>query len=217
MSNATLGKRTLTVFGGKSDGKTVETSLSDMAAITILGTLKTKFAQDLYSSRAKLTANQMVWVHVLAMEASQKATPQPQPVKLNQAQEKLDMAQIQALFKKAGSKLQWPKVRFQTSEFEFAISLAGGRSKYPGHLHVAQTEADRYFGRITPDGGYVERTAHAEVKAILQEFAADPAGTAAKHGKLTGHCCFCARKLSDQRSLEVGYGQTCSKNYGLPW
>lgn len=216
MSNATLGKRTLTVFGGKSDGKTVETTLADAAAITILGTLKTKFAQDLYSSRAKLTANQMVWVHALAMEASQKTTPQPQPVKLNQAQERLDMAEISALFQRAGSKLQWPKVRFQTSEFEFVISLAGGQSKHPGHLHVAQTEG-RYFGRITPDGGYIERNVHDEVTEILKEFAADPAGTAAKHGKLTGHCCFCAKKLTDDRSLNVGYGKTCSKNYGLPW
>lgn len=215
MSTATLGHRTLTVQGGKSDGKTVVTHLTDAQAITALGSLKSKFAQDLYSSRSKLSANQMVWVHALVLEA--QAPTQPAPQSLTQGQKPLDMTAIHALFQKAGSKLKYPKVRFQTSGFEFAISVAGSSSKYPGHLHVAQTEADRYFGRITPAGDYAERSSHAEVKAILVEFAADPAGTAAKHGKLTGNCCFCARKLSDSRSLSVGYGKTCSENYGLPW
>ena len=37
----------------------------------------------------------------------------------------------------------------------------------------------------------------------------------AKYGKLTGCCCFCNRPLTDARSTEVGYGEICSKKFGV--
>lgn len=40
---------------------------------------------------------------------------------------------------------------------------------------------------------------------------------AAAFGKLTGTCVYCALKLTDERSLSVGYGPTCAANNGLPW
>lgn len=40
---------------------------------------------------------------------------------------------------------------------------------------------------------------------------------AAAFGKLTGQCVYCAQKLTDERSLSVGYGPTCAENNGLPW
>ena len=40
---------------------------------------------------------------------------------------------------------------------------------------------------------------------------------AAAFGALTGRCVFCSRKLTDERSIEVGYGQTCAAREGLPW
>ena len=52
---------------------------------------------------------------------------------------------------------------------------------------------------------------------LLQRLAADPAGVASKYGKMTGRCCFCHLQLTDAKSLAVGYGKTCAKNYGLPW
>lgn len=40
---------------------------------------------------------------------------------------------------------------------------------------------------------------------------------AARLGHLTGRCVFCSRKLTDDRSTEVGYGPICADREGLPW
>ena len=37
------------------------------------------------------------------------------------------------------------------------------------------------------------------------------------YGSRTGRCMFCRRKLSDDRSLAVGYGPDCAKSHFLPW
>ena len=78
-----------------------------------------------------------------------------------------------------------------------------------------------YYGRITQEG---ELFAYPEGKAIEKELTdllgrlgANPSEVASEYGKLTGTCSFCHRKLSDERSKEVGYGATCASNYDLPW
>ena len=38
---------------------------------------------------------------------------------------------------------------------------------------------------------------------------------AAQHGHETGHCCFCNKKLDDEKSVTLGCGPVCAKNYGL--
>lgn len=40
---------------------------------------------------------------------------------------------------------------------------------------------------------------------------------AASFGALTGRCVFCDRELTDERSIEVGYGPVCAERNGLPW
>lgn len=40
---------------------------------------------------------------------------------------------------------------------------------------------------------------------------------AAVFGHNTGHCVFCSRELTDDRSLTVGYGPICAERNGLPW
>lgn len=40
---------------------------------------------------------------------------------------------------------------------------------------------------------------------------------AAKFGHVTGACVFCSRKLTDERSLTVGYGPVCAERESLPW
>lgn len=51
----------------------------------------------------------------------------------------------------------------------------------------------------------------------LKRFAADPATFAAEYGRLTGYCCFCHLTLKSERSVAVGYGPVCARNYRLPW
>lgn len=40
---------------------------------------------------------------------------------------------------------------------------------------------------------------------------------AARFGQVTGICVFCSRKLTDERSITVGYGPVCADREGLPW
>lgn len=40
---------------------------------------------------------------------------------------------------------------------------------------------------------------------------------AARFGHVTGQCVNCGKKLTDERSISVGYGPTCAANNGWPW
>ena len=37
------------------------------------------------------------------------------------------------------------------------------------------------------------------------------------HGKRTGKCIYCRRKLTHNFSLQAGYGPICAEKYHLPW
>lgn len=54
-------------------------------------------------------------------------------------------------------------------------------------------------------------------RLAIESLAADPAQFAAAFGKSTGSCSFCGRGLTDERSVEVGYGPVCADHNGLPW
>lgn len=52
---------------------------------------------------------------------------------------------------------------------------------------------------------------------LLGAFDRDPVHVAARYGRETGECCFCQRRLTDPRSVRVGYGPVCAVTHGLPW
>lgn len=134
--------------------------------------------------------------------------------------------------------MKYPKIHLQTKETKkgakdglpVMIAMSGSRSSRPDTVTV--TDGGSYgeniwYGRITAKGvweqsfrcdTYPERTK--SIVTLLKQLAKDPAKTAAEYGKLTGNCCFCYLPIGqgdDKRSLKVGYGSTCAKNYGLPW
>lgn len=90
-------------------------------------------------------------------------------------------------------------------------------------VYIVDKASDLYLGAVR-DGKFLpsgkaslaasDKTA---LVADLAAMAADPAGKAAAYGHATGCCCFCARELTDQRSIAVGYGPICADHYGLPW
>lgn len=135
-----------------------------------------------------------------------------------------DLTKAIALFDKAKQHLKWPKVVIQAGDVVIKVSVAGDNSKNPGSLNVTSRDGDwqsrLYYGRIGKDGVFFPgRDAHRipTLAEYLKAFAQDPATIAAAYGHLTGHCCFCSRKLDDERSTAVGYGPTCAKHFGLPW
>jgi hypothetical protein len=135
------------------------------------------------------------------------------------------MAGLIAIFKKAAVHLKYPKISLGLDEnTPVVFALAGSRSQAPGSVNVTDGKPfgqNKWYGRVSPEGTWeIGRSPHEElpqVGELLEKMSNDPAATAAEYGRLTGNCCFCNRKLKDERSTNVGYGRTCAGHYGLPW
>lgn len=98
------------------------------------------------------------------------------------------------------------------------LYLAGPRSKYHGQIMVVDTDTDDWQGRIDETGRmWHSRSCLDRNVTVLLDLEANPAEAAARHGHATGNCCFCARDLTDPRSVTVGYGPICAGKWGLPW
>lgn len=122
-------------------------------------------------------------------------------------------------FDAAALKLKTPRVRLAFGEHEVQLSRAGRESRNPGCVYV-KVEGE-YAGKIDRTGRLqlndFGRTFESDLRAVLAAFDADPEGEARAYGKLIGTCCFCAHKLTDSRSVEVGYGPECAQKWDLPW
>lgn len=173
-----------------------------------------EFAQSLidqFVSRG-LSAKQLPWVQRLVVRATTPAT------------EIGDVAGVLELMSKAGPR---GKIVIRASEkLTIRLSVSGEQSRFPGTVAVTSVQQGdgyrNFYGRICKDGTFVPgRDATADnlpsIVAILRRLAADPAGTACEHGKLTGNCCFCSLPLTDGFSVDAGYGPICAKKYSLPW
>lgn len=119
-------------------------------------------------------------------------------------------------------RLKFPKIRLMDQDgLVIVLTIAGQKSRNPGTVNVTDAGSwqDRaWYGRIRLDGQFEPSQRCASgVAELLQAFAADPEGVAAAYGRLSGHCCFCSAELTDDRSIEVGYGPVCAKHYGLAW
>ncbi len=128
------------------------------------------------------------------------------------------------LFAKAKAHLKRPAIVLQDPTVgEIRLSEAGSKARVPGSINVTTPGSfgERvWYGRVTQQGDFQmspKVVTPPELVSALKVFAADPVAAATKHGYLTGRCCFCNRKLEDERSTAVGYGPICADHFGLPW
>ena len=185
------------------------------------------FAESLihqYEAKQKLSDKQWYWVGKLLEAATATEVP-------DFTESRVDVGSMQgliALFATANKKLKFPAIMLQTPAGQpVKLALAGKNSKTPGYVQVSDGGpwgANTWFGRVSPTGEWEKsNTSKSDpvvarvIENLLKAMAADPAGTASAHGKLTGRCCFCNKGLEDEKSTSVGYGPVCAKNYGLPW
>lgn len=75
--------------------------------------------------------------------------------------------------------------------------------------------AEVLLGNTETEKGYW--TMASGVVTRLRESDLLSAEDAAAFGQLYGTCIFCWKDLTDERSIEVGYGPVCAENRGLPW
>lgn len=175
-----------------------------------------------YATKGALSDKQLFWVRklvtdnpvqVLPVQSSSAVIDAPAPSELN-------VQGIRALFNKATAKLKKPSIVLGAGGSLIRLYVAGGASKFPGSVVIVNKHSKRYVGRIDLTGRYLPSPAYpmqVHVIETLKALSADPAGTAAAHGKATGACCFCNTGLTDPKSLGVGYGPICAGHYGLPW
>lgn len=151
--------------------------------------------------------------------------PEPKPA----GPSKVDYSAIVGFMGKAaknnGKGLAYPKIHFASGDTELVFRL----TKKGEVQIVSATEFvwnDRFmrdiplwYGTIDANGklNSSQRNMTLAIEDELNNWAADAEGMARAYGKLTGNCCFCNRELSDDRSLEVGYGKVCAGHYGLAW
>lgn len=171
----------------------------------------------------RLSTKQLYWVTKLVEKAEAGSTA-PAPV----AKVAGSLTAIVSLFEKAAEHLQYPKIILHDEVVgTIRLWVAGEKSKEPGSVSIVTDgrygERD-WIGRVSKTGEFTpsprlrsDGDALTSLTALLTRFAADPAHEAAEYGRLTGQCCFCARRLDDERSTSVGYGPICASNYGLAW
>ena len=132
----------------------------------------------------------------------------------------VDVSQILDLFAKAkASGIKYPKIRMSAGSVPLVLSMCGSKSKSPGAINVTDGgpfNDNLWFGQIKTNGDFVQsRSATPEVVKVLSALAANPHATAHAYGVRTSNCCFCAKTLTDSRSVNAGYGPTCASNFGL--
>lgn len=131
-----------------------------------------------------------------------------------------DFSRVIELFDTAKRHLKYPKIRLADKDDNpIVLSVAGERARRPGTINVTDGGPfgdNMWYGRISREGELEKsRSTTAEVIEALKDLAEDPARTAETYGKLHNECCFCARDLTDPRSVAAGYGPVCAENFGL--
>lgn len=129
------------------------------------------------------------------------------------------------LFMTAKEHLKYPKITLELPEHTFQLSMAGGKSRFPGWVNITDGKPygeNTWYGRVSPQGEWVipdgtDQKIQVTLLALLHAFSIDAAAAAASYGSMTGNCCFCKKTLTVDKSTDVGYGPVCAKNFNLPW
>lgn len=128
---------------------------------------------------------------------------------------------LHAIFTAALSHVRFPRLTFTVGGEVMIFRLAGEKSRNPGSISVTDDGRypdNKFYGAIGTEGFWnPSSTCPDHVAQIVAEVLADPAGQLALYGQTSGYCAMCARKLTDPRSLAVGYGATCAAHWDLPW
>lgn len=220
----TTSYNTITVTKRDGSTKTVESPYTDQQAVEKLEALVapgcklngSSFANSLISSahgRFGLSEKQAAWVHILVVEAEQAPT-EPRAT--------ATLAQIRDMMDEAAETLKNPKITLRTEAGEkLVLKRAGRASRVPGTIYLTDGKpfgSNLYYGKIELDGKLIPgRDITPDVYEHLLNFDRDPAAVATAHGNATGTCCFCAKGLTDSRSIAMGYGPICAGKYSLPW
>ncbi len=191
------------------------------AALPALDASSRTFAESLlrqYAQRGNLSVRQWPHVERLCERAQRPAAATPATtggVALPEPNADALRARLAAA---AAHGLLRPMIRVG----EMRLSLPGPTSQYANRPVVFVRNAGTYAGRIEAGRFHAARGAQPgdtrdTIAALHGVLTGDVVENLAAIGRGTGSCCFCARELTDARSVTVGYGPICAGHYGLPW
>jgi hypothetical protein len=155
-------------------------------------------------------------------ERERNPPPPPPPPPPKPHVEVGDFGKVIALFRATDGKLRSPEIRLWVADEGI---LLYENSRYPDRLNVVADEHRRWrtwYGSVFPDGRFEMTNSLvrkpellAALTAALQRLAANPDTELGNYGRITGRCQFCGQMLIDERSMTVGFGETCAGNWGL--
>ena len=178
------------------------------------------FAESLFNhfkKKGQLSDKQWTWVIKLVDQAQNPPKPEDKLPNING---------VYSLMKRAMSakSKSFPKLWLKLNDSDLKISRATNKSRHRGQLFLSNGEwgnENIYFGRIDTNGDLYLSSNGKEVKDelidLLTRLVNDPEKVASEYGKLTGNCFACHKQLTDDRSIEVGYGKVCANKFGLNW
>lgn len=135
---------------------------------------------------------------------------------------------IVTLFDTAAKFIQKPKIVYKLAPpihgcTNLVFYRTGEHSHAPGSVGVVN-------GALAPDNSmlatvYRDKPAvfyrgafgKPELQQVIKLLCEKPMEHLQHNGKAHGVCCYCARPLTDPRSVTAGYGPVCADHWGLPW
>lgn len=205
----------------QGNGFEVNTNLNYEEAVDICRQLPSGFARDLAAKCANLSRNQTAWLFRMAQESLDKQgqkAQQAQPQKPNQAKKVVGICDFIA---DRHGKGNGAFIEFATEFGNLTIKSASKTN--PNNANVCWVSDGGTYGNSKLYGKldmasktFLGRNCPTWVEEILDQLNANPQEFCATYGKKTGQCCFCALPLTDEVSVEFGWGPVCADNYGLP-
>jgi len=174
-----------------------------------------------YESKGNLSSKQWEWVEKIVAEEAERTAVREKAKKEREEREAKQAVTftfngyepVEEMMTLAADTLKKPKWSLKTRKGN-TVTLHYNRKD-----ESVEVGHGGFYG-VIKDGVYTTNALimeRGDVIPMMEDFKADPSGFAAYQGHLTGHCCFCARKLTDERSTTHGYGPICANRYGLVW
>lgn len=112
--------------------------------------------------------------------------------------------------------LKQPKLRMVAADGRSELRVSFARKPSMRDC-LAVVVADDFRGYIKPDGTLLGRIKFdIDQQQRLLAVSVDPRAEAKRYAVLTSRCSFCNLPLTDEGSIEAGYGPVCAEHWGLP-
>lgn len=188
------------ILTNPKDGATLETMLTEEAALEVLKKSHSNFAKDLAAKYPSLSAAQRYWFFKLAHD-------EINPKFLELA------CDLEAFIRPFGV-LQF-KVGDITSPGYEDLRPLGKIKFWVAEDCVVVFSGEYSSGKIKGNKFYPTPKSKAIIGMQIGVFALDPVAFLELFGKLTGTCCICGRLLTNEVSVERGIGPICADKYGI--